>query len=163
MSLALHPYIEKLTIIPDVVYHYFVGMPGVSPKYLNNWLPDSCKLFEYKWGIIDQNNITQAVKYQAIEMINYIRTYVHLCTVYDYKNRDKRIEVLGQVLSHHIWKRVSAVGKDNLEYSKYVEPIINEEYGSLFEELEKPDLNAFFKEKTMHRILRLCARFKMFA
>lgn len=163
MSMTLHPYINRLTIIPDVTYYYFVGMPGISPKYLNNWLPDSCRLFEYKWSVIDQNNITQAVKYQAIEMINYIRSYVHLCTVYDYKNRDKRIEVLGQVLKHPIWKRVSVIGDDNPEYSKYVNPIINEEYMSLYEELEKLDLNAPFVEKMKYIFLRICAKYKMFA
>lgn len=163
LSLILHPYIERLIIIPDVVYNYFIGMPGVSPKYLNNWLPFACEQFDYKWSVIDQNNITQAVKYQAIEMINYIRSYVHLCTVYDYKNRDKRIDALGQALSHPIWKRVSAVEEDNPEYSKYVNLIINEDYKSLFEELEKQDLNAPIIEKIKYVFLRLCAKYKMFS
>lgn len=163
LSLALHPYIGKLSIISDVVYNYFVGMPGASPKYLDNWLPDACRLFEYKWSVIDDNNITQAIKFQAYEMINYIRTYVHLCTIYDYKNRDKRMKVMRDILKQPIWSRVSVIANHQSQSALLAQYILKSDYITLFETIEKKDTEAPIIQKVKYSCLRICASFKMFA
>ena len=113
MSMTLHPYVNSMYIIKDVVYTYFIGMPGISPKYLKTWLPLSCNLFTYKWELLDKYNYDKGRKLLAIEMVNYIKSYVKTCVTFSSRNRLLHIKTLKDALNHKVWRNVEMlIGTD---------------------------------------------------
>ena len=162
LSMHLHESIKKLVVIPEMVYCYFVGMPGSGPKYLNGWLPRACTLFEYKWAFIEKHNIKRAIRYQAVEMINYIRTYVSLCTVYDRKNREARIKVLEETLENPIWQKVS-LQTETYRDQHLRDMILQKKGREIYDYLEAQALNAPLRQRMMYPVKRMFARLKMFS
>ena len=137
MSMLLHPYIQRLKIIPEVVYSYLIGLPGASPKYLNGWLTRANILFEHKWAMLDKYVFSRAFNYQAIEMVNYIKTFVRNCTIFDIKNREDRIQELAETLRNPIWQKVHLLIGTEYKEQKLVNYILEGNALNLYEELEK--------------------------
>lgn len=163
MSLYLHEHINKLVIIPDIVYDYLIGMPGSGPKYLNRWLPEAVNMFDFKWNFINEHHIPQAVKFQAIEMINYIVSFVSLCTIYDYKNREARIKELSSSLQHPIWGKISLLKEGEYSDPYLADLIVKRDAVATYELLEKRTLDVPFKTKVIYSLKRFAAKHKLFA
>lgn len=160
MSMYLHPVINRLAIIPNVVYNYFIGLPGASPKYLNSWLPSACTLFEIKWGVIDDYHFVRGSVFLAIEMVNYIKTFVRNSTVFDRYHRNLHIQQLEHNLKHPIWKRASVLLKTDYQDMKIVNYILKEETSLLYEDLESSILAVSFKLRLKYSILWLFSKLR---
>ena len=160
MSMLLHPHIQKLIIIPDVVYCYLIGLPGASPKYLNGWLDRACVLFEHKWAMLEKCNFSRAFNYQAIEMVNYIKTYVRNCTIFDIKNKECRIRELAKSLENPIWQRIHLLKDTEYKEQILVGYILEKNARDLYEVLEKRFVPTSIKGKILNRLLQLSAKFK---
>ena len=160
MSMLLHPHIQRLIIIPDVVYSYLIGLPGASPKYLNGWLDLACVLFDLKWKMLEKYNFMRAYRYQAIEMVNYIKTFVRNCTIFDADNREKRLQQLVNALENPIWKRVHILKGADYKEQGLVEDILEKNARNIYETLEIRYRPKSLKERIEHSLLRLSAKFK---
>jgi len=160
MSLALHPYIDKLCVIKDVAYSYYIGVPGVSPKYLKVTLPLSCNLFSYKWKMIEKYNYHKAEFYLAVEMMNYVKAFIRLSSIYDRKNRESYIALLGEVLQNTIWEKVEVLLNSNYKDKILVEWVLAKDAKNIFQKEESLVNNASLTEKIKYFLLRNTLRFK---
>lgn len=160
MSMALHPHIKRLCVIDDVVYSYFIGTPGVSPKYLKTWLPMSCDLFRYKWEMLDRYNFRSAERLLAFEMINYIKSFVSICTIYEQENRDAHINVLANVLQDPIWEKVGVLKIHNVKDLGIVNMILQKDSNGIFEKEERKILDAPFVKRLKYSIMRSTVKWK---
>lgn len=160
LSMYLHPHIQRMIIIPDVVYSYLIGLPGASPKYLNGWLTRSEVLFYYKWNMLDKFKFSRAFKFQAIEMVNYIKTFVRDCTIFDSKNRQIRIQELSQSLENPLWQRVHLLSGTRYKDQELVSYILEKNAQDLYEELEKRFLPKSIIQKIKYSILRTSVKFR---
>lgn len=106
-NLSIFPYIQRFYAIEDYIYNYNVGIPGAySGKYMQSWLDNAIKLFEYKWQILEQYNDPELARFQAIEMKNYIGSYLRFSILYDPKHKDENISVVKSAIDHPIFKKM---------------------------------------------------------
>lgn len=160
MSMLLHPYIQRLIIIPDIVYSYFVGLPGASPKYLNGWLERACVLFACKWEMLEKYNFSRGFYFQAVEMVNYMKTFVRNCTIFDIENKESRIRELAKSLEDPVWQRIHLLKDTEYKEQILVGYILEKKTRDLYEELEKRYLPTSIKGKIINRLLQFSAKFK---
>ena len=160
MSMLLHPHIQRMVIIPDVVYSYLIGLPGASPKYLNGWLERASVLFHYKWQMLEQYNYIRGFKYQAIEMVNYIKTFVRNTVIFDADNKEKRLQELAKELENPIWERVRILKGTDYREQGLVEDILKKNSWNIYETLEMRYRPSSLKERIKHRLLRISVKFR---
>lgn len=160
LSMLLHPHIQRMVIIPDVVYSYLIGLPGASPKYLNGWLDRACVLFHHKWQILEQYNYLRGYKYQAIEMVNYIKTFVRNIVIFDADNKEKRLQELAKALEDPIWERTHLLRGTDYAEQELVNDILDKNAQALYLKLETHYRPKSLKEKIEHCLLRYSAKYK---
>lgn len=159
-SMSLHPYVNRLCIIESDVYSYYIGLPGISPKYLKLWLPRSNKLFAYKWEMLDKYDFHKADKYLAIEMINYLKTFVRLCAVFDRDNKENHISVIKTVLQDHQWQKVAILANMDYDDPDIVSLVIKNEAEDIYAREEAKVLNAPILTRIKYFIHKSLVRFK---
>ena len=159
-SMTLHPHINKLSVIGNPVYSYFIGLPGLSPKYLKTWLPMSCDLFRYKWEMLDKYDYRSAESLLAIEMINYIRSFVSTCTIYERENRNAHICLLANVLQDPIWEKVGILKGNKGKDIYLVNMILQKDAKGIYEKEEKKILEVSFVKKLKYSIMRNTVKWK---
>ena len=160
MSLLIHPHINRLVLIDDIVYCYNIGLPGASPKYLKRWLKNATNLFRLKWAMLEKYSYTKGERTLAIEMVNYIKTYVSNCTIFDKANRDFHIKELQDTLNNPIWKHVEVLKGTDYREQQIVQDIIIQNSENVYNEIEKRTLHAPFKIKLKHILLRIFAKIR---
>lgn len=160
MSLYIHPYISRLSIINDIVYYYNIGLPGVSPKYLKSWLKNASNLFRLKWSMLEKYSYKKGEKTLAIEMVNYIKTYISNSTIFDKANRYFHITELQEVLKDPIWQRIGVLKDSTYKDQQIVSDILTQNLVHVYQEIELRTLNVSFKIKIKNMILRLFAKIR---
>ena len=93
-NMKLMPYVRKYYILDEIVYNYRIDGFGASSKYLDRWLENARLLFEIKMSQIEDLHYTKAIKPQLIEFVNYLKTYVKNCLLYDESNIEERKNAL---------------------------------------------------------------------
>lgn len=160
MSLVIHPHVNRLAIIDDIVYYYNIGLPGISPKYLKRWLKNATNLFRLKWAMLEKYSYTKGEKSLAIEMVNYIKTYISNCTIFDRSNRDKHLKELQDTLKDPIWKRVEVLKDSEFREQKIIHDILMQNSNSIFDEFEHRLIHVPFKMKIKYVVLRLFSKLR---
>lgn len=160
MSLVIHPHINRLALIDNIVYYYNIGLPGASPKYLKNWVKNATNLFRIKWAMLEKYSYSKGEKTLAIEMVNYIKTYVSNCTIFDKANRDFHIKELQDTLNNPIWKHVEVLKGTEYREQQIVQDIIIQDSDNIYNEIEKRTLHVPFKIKLKHFLLRIFAKIR---
>ena len=160
MSMVIHPHVNRLAIIDDIVYYYNIGLPGASPKYLKSWLRCASNLFRLKWLMLEKYSYTKGEKTLAIEMVNYIKTYISNCTIFDRSNRDKHLKELQDTLKDPIWKRVEVLKDTEFREQKIIHDILMQNSKSIFDEFEHRLLHVPFKMKIKYVVLRLFSKLR---
>ena len=94
------------------------------------------------------------------KLINYVKNFVKLCTIYDNKNRLAYIAMLGEVLQNTIWQEVKLLLDSKYKDKAIVEWILSGDAKSIFQKEENLVLNASFIEKIKYFFLRNTLRFK---
>ena len=78
MTLRIMPNIDKLIIIPDVVYYYRIG--GETSKFMPYMLDDFLALYHYKDQFRQQYEMDSSVKtLMEIELLNITCSYLQMC------------------------------------------------------------------------------------
>lgn len=78
ITVQLLPYIQKLVIIPDIVYNYRVG--GYTSRFLPKMLDDFLALYHLKKQLVQQHPMPQdAERLMAIELRNILHTWLISC------------------------------------------------------------------------------------
>lgn len=160
MSMVIHPHINRLALVDDIVYYYNIGLPGASPKYLKRWLKNATNLFRLKWEMLEKYSYTKGKRTLAIEMVNYIKTYVSNCTIFDKANRDFHIKELQDTLNNPIWKHIEVLKGTEYREQQIVQDIITQNSENVYNEIEKRTLHAPFKIKLKHILLRIFAKIR---
>lgn len=132
LSISIHPYVNRLCVIDANVYSYFVGLPGVSPKYLKTWLPLSNNLFAYKWEMLDKYNFHQADKFLAIEMINYLKSFIRICTIFARSDKERHISVMKEVIDNLLWQKVGILLDTDYKDQEIVKLVLEGDAESVF-------------------------------
>lgn len=109
-NLNLFPYIQRFYAIEDCIYNYNVGFPGAhSGKYMQTWLDNAIKLFEYKWNILEHYDNPELARFQAIEMKNYVGTYLRFCILYDSKHKQENISIAQEAINHAVFNKMKCL------------------------------------------------------
>lgn len=132
-NMKLMPYVQKYYMIDRVVYNYRREGWGASPKYLDNWLKNARLLFDSKMQQIKELHYDKAIKWQLIEYVNYMKTYVRNSLLYDSKHIEKRKNLLREEFRvHGFAEKVQLLS--TMEYKDQV----------LFEAIQKKDVDKLF-------------------
>lgn len=132
-NMKLMPYVQKYYMIDRVVYNYRREGWGASPKYLDNWLKNARLLFDSKMQQIKELHYDKAIKWQLIEYVNYMKTYVRNSLLYDSKHIEKRKNLLREEFRvHGFAEEVQLLS--TMEYKDQV----------LFEAIQKKDVDKLF-------------------
>lgn len=100
-NMKLMPYVQRYYMIDKIVYNYRKERWGASPKYLDNWLKNARLLFDSKMQQIKELHYDKAIKWQLIEYVNYMKTYVRNSLLYDAKHIEKRKNILREEFQVH--------------------------------------------------------------
>lgn len=100
-NMKLMPYVQRYYMIDKIVYNYRKERWGASPKYLDNWLKNARLLFDSKMQQIKELHYDKAIKWQLIEYVNYMKTYVRNSLLYDAKHIEKRKSILLEEFQVH--------------------------------------------------------------
>ena len=100
-NMKLMPYVQRYYMIDKIVYNYRKERWGASPKYLDNWLKNARLLFDSKMQQIKELHYDKAIKWQLIEYVNYMKTYVRNSLLYDAKHIEKRKDILREEFQVH--------------------------------------------------------------
>ena len=100
-NMKLMPYVQKYYMIDKIIYNYRKERWGASPKYLDNWLKNARLLFDSKMQQIKELHYDKAIKWQLIEYVNYMKTYVRNSLLYDAKHIEKRKNILREEFQVH--------------------------------------------------------------
>ena len=132
-NMKLMPYVQKYYMIDKIVYNYREERWGASPKYLDNWLKNARLLFDSKMQQIKELHYDKAIKWQLIEYVNYIKTYVRNSLLYDAKHIEKRKVILREEFQvHGFAEKVQLLS--TMEYKDQV----------LFEAIQNRDVDQLF-------------------
>lgn len=132
-NMKLMPHVQKYYMIDKIVYNYRRESWGTSPKYLDNWLKNARLLFDSKMQQIKELHYDKAIKWQLIEYVNYMKTYVRNCLLYDSKHIEKRKSILREeFLVHGYAEKVQLLS--TMEYKDQV----------LFEAIQNKDVDKLF-------------------
>ena len=132
-NMKLMPYVQKYYMIDKIVYNYRKERWGASPKYLDNWLKNARLLFDSKMQQIKELHYDKAIKWQLIEYVNYIKTYVRNSLLYDAKHIEKRKVILREEFQvHGFAEKVQLLS--TMEYKDQV----------LFEAIQNRDVDQLF-------------------
>lgn len=132
-NMKLMPYVQKYYMIDRVVYNYRRESWGASSKYLDNWLKNARLLFDSKMQQIKELHYDKAIKWQLIEYVNYMKTYVRNSLLYDTKHIEKRKSILRDEFQvHGFAEKVQLLS--TMEYKDQV----------LFETIQKKDVDKLF-------------------
>ena len=102
-------------------------------KYLDNWLKNARLLFDSKMQQIKELHYDKAIKWQLIEYVNYMKTYVRNSLLYDSKHIEKRKNLLREEFRvHGFAEKVQLLS--TMEYKDQV----------LFEAIQKKDVDKLF-------------------
>lgn len=132
-NMKLMPYVQKYYMIDKIVYNYRKERWGASPKYLDNWLKNARLLFDSKMQQIKELHYDKAIKWQLIEYVNYMKTYVRNSLLYDAKHIEKRKDILREEFQvHGFAEKVQLLS--TMEYKDQV----------LFEAIQNRDVDQLF-------------------
>ena len=93
-NMKLMPYVRRYYMIDKIVYNYRRERWGTSSKYMDKWLQNARFLFDMKMFQIGKLHYDKAIKWQLIEYVNYLKTYVRICLLYDAKHLEERKKML---------------------------------------------------------------------
>ncbi len=141
-NMKLMPYVQRYYMIDKIVYNYRKERWGASPKYLDNWLKNARLLFDSKMQQIKELHYDKAIKWQLIEYVNYMKTYVRNSLLYDAKHIEKRKNILrDEFLLYGYAEKVQLLS--TMEYKDHV----------LFNAIQNKDVDKLF-EIIHHRLIQ---------
>lgn len=148
-NMKLMPYVQKYYMIDKIVYNYRRANWGTSSKYLDKWLQNARLLFDAKMSQIEKLRYTKAVKWQLIEYVNYIKTYVRNSLRYDFVHLTERKGMLREEFKLH-------------GFAEKVRPLSTMDYNDkeFFDAIQKEDVDQIF-DMTHHRLAQTSFMYKL--
>ena len=133
-NMKLMPYVRRYYMIDKVIYNYRKDSLGSSSKYLDNWLKNARLLFDTKMSQIENLHYNKAVKWQLIEYVNYIKTYVSNTLIHDSKNLESRKNLLrDEFLLYKFANKVYPLLTMDYKDTEFFNAIQKEDIDQLFE------------------------------
>lgn len=142
-NMKLMPYVwGGYYMIDKIVYNYRRDSWGTSSKYLDKWLKNARLLFDTKMSQIKELHYDKAIKWQLIEYVNYLKTYVRNCLLYDSKHLEERKNMLCD--EFQVYK-----------FAEKVQLLSTMEYrdGEFFEAIQSKNVDRLF-EIIHHRLMQ---------
>lgn len=116
-NMQLFPHIRKLYAMPIYIYNYWCGIPGLSAKYNRRWLSNAVELFVWKWDMLRLYPNKRNSELQAIEMINFIKTYVQITKLYGQIGQSQVVENIREALISPVFDNLDVL-KDSWYHNK---------------------------------------------
>lgn len=127
MNMTLFPFVQKFYFTENIVYNYRQGLPTMSGKYLDNWLPNFRKLYQLKIAKIQEYNYSKAIYYQEVELVNYLKSYVTGCLRHKKNEKENCIKLLEEELKYPIFRDLSALKTSSYPEQELVDYILQGE------------------------------------
>ncbi len=105
-NMKVFPFVRKYFAMNRCVYHYRVGLPGSSDKYLDSWLENFRMLYTVKMQALEKYGNERALFFQKVELVNYLKTYVNGCIKYRPKKRKENVNRLYNELSEPMYRNI---------------------------------------------------------
>ena len=132
-NMKLMPCVRGYYMIDKIVYNYRRDSWGASSKYLDKWLKNARLLFDMKMAQIEKLHYDKAIRWQLIEYVNYLKTYVRNCLLYDARHLDERKKMLcDEFQIHKFAEKVQLLSTMEYPDSDFFDAIQNENVDKLF-------------------------------
>lgn len=160
MNMKIFPFVRKFYQMDRVVYYYRQGMPTMSDKYLNNWLSNFNRLYKIKIQQIETTGYTQAIFFQKVELVNYLKSFVEGCILWRKDRINESILELQQELKDPIYQDIQSFMKS--EKMKTLAAFI--EQGAAFQlwsyVSEQHARNLTFKQRIKEGLISILSKVK---
>lgn len=101
-NMHLFPNINSVSIIPDTVYYYRYG--GMTNKMNTNLFKDACIAYELKLKYLDKYQYKKGYIFIAIELINFLNTYIESYFKYTDLSRIEVCEIIKNEINNFSFK-----------------------------------------------------------
>lgn len=152
-NMHLLPYVRQYYIIDKCIYNYRRETLGISSKYLDKWLENARLLFEKKLSCIKNFNYVRAYKWQLIEMVNYLKTYIELC-LKDDNNIEGRKQLLKDELGQLCYKDLMCLKDMGYQDLIFVEAVSRCDADACFEIIKERQKNKTLQERITRMLIR---------
>lgn len=155
-NLNLFSHIRRFYAIESCIYNYNVGIPGAhSDKYMHTWLDNAIKLFEYKWSILEKYDNPELARYQAIEMKNYIGSYLRFCVLYDSRNKVNNVCIVQKAIDSPIFEKMKCLSGTKYEENPLTSSIMRKDANVAYDIMEQASHDTTFKNRIIVRLLQI--------
>lgn len=153
-NMQLFPRICKLYAMSNYVYNYRCGIPGLSAKYNKRWLTNAVELFVWKWNMLRLYPNKRNSELQAIEMINYIKTYVQITELYGQIDESQVVESIKEALSSSVFDNIEVLRESRYPNKELVEKMLSRDaqtvYSIICKEMQIPRYRKVMAWLAMH-------------
>ena len=102
-NMHLFPFVNKISIISDEIYYYRYG--GMTNKMNTSIFIDACKAYEIKMRYLDRYNyFDRAGIYTAIELKNFLNTYIINYFIYTNYNKKRIVKEIKEAMEQTSFK-----------------------------------------------------------
>ena len=125
-NMHLFPFVNKISVISEKIYYYRYG--GMTNKMNDNLFIDACKTYEIKIKYLKKYNyFDKAEIYTAIELKNFLNTYIIDYFTYTKYSKEKIIKEINNAIENSSFKSALKIINDSKYKNKYIQLLIDNE------------------------------------
>lgn len=113
-NLNVLPYAKKISVVKEVTYLYRWG--GYTNKYDPSIFATAISCFNIKMDKIKEYNLNRLKKYIAIELINYLNSYIYMELSNNKTTRKEYSIIFNRIVNTVEYKKAVKILKKNNEY-----------------------------------------------
>ena len=115
-NIQCFPYAKRIICIPENVYFYRFG--GMTNQMNEKLLDDAVKAYQFKWKMIEKWNLQREKQYTAIEMLNFLFTYLENHVIYKKFTKSQLLQLLAKkVQLEEIQHAISVIDSEYIKES----------------------------------------------
>lgn len=154
-NMKIFPFVQKYFAMNRFVYHYRIGLPLSSNKYLDSWLENARMLYTIKIQVIEEFAYKKAEFYQKVELVNYLKTYVNGCIKFRKERKEEDIDCLQRELKESIYKGLLELINSSYKDKDVVTLLARGDAESFYELMEQRYKKRPFHQRALDGIVKI--------
>lgn len=136
-NMHIFPYAEKIMLLSDVVYYYRWG--GFTNHEDKTLIPTMMINYEYKLKCIEKYKRNELKIFTAIELLNYLYTYLYQKYIYTNVQRDELVSIMKELYKEPYIEDAIKCVKENIEKANWekIQILANRDFEKIWQMIEK--------------------------